>query len=96
MTVSPFNRCEGDYGFQVREPGDDVMVSVLYRDTSGPLLRALFAGERQPLSDARLVRTILSHPFLTLKVTSAIHFEALKLWLKGVPFIGRKNVALQR
>ena len=53
MTVSPFNRCEGDYGFQVREPGDDVMVSVLYRDTSGPLLRALFAGERQPLSDRR-------------------------------------------
>lgn len=96
MTVSPFNRCQGDYRFHLREPGEDVVISILYRDHNGPLLRAMFAGKRQPMSDGTLVRTLFSFPLLTFKVIAAIHFEALKLWLKGVPFIGRKRAALTR
>lgn len=93
MDVSPFNACSGDYSFHIREPGEDIVVSVLHRDSSGPLLRALFTGVRQELSDASLMRTFFAYPFLTLKVTAAIHFEALKLWVKGLPLKRRKKAS---
>jgi DUF1365 family protein len=50
------------------------------------LLPAALGGERRPLTDGALLRACLAVPFLTLKVIAAIHWEALRLFLKGTPF----------
>ena len=50
-----------------------------------PLLTASFAGDRRPLTDASLARLFVTHALLTFKVTAAIHWEALWMWLKGEP-----------
>jgi DUF1365 family protein len=77
------------YDFSVTPPGDfaddhPMAVKIEVRDALGLLMIASFTGTRQPLTDAAIVRTWLRHPLPALKVLAAIHWEALKLWLKGV------------
>ena len=42
------------------------------------------SAERRPLDDKALGAALLALPLMTLKVVAAIHWEALKLWIKGV------------
>ncbi|SEQ57286.1 hypothetical protein SAMN05428969_3547 [Devosia sp. YR412] len=85
LYVSPFNTMEGDYRFSVRPPSETVFLGITLSDAEGGLLTAYFEGERRPLSDATLLKLLLAYPFMTAKVVAGIHWEALLLWLKGVP-----------
>jgi uncharacterized protein len=82
--VSPFNKIEGQYGLKASPPLDRVSVGVSLTTQDGPTLNAYFAGQRVELSDRNLLRVFFAYPLMTLKVVVAIHFEALKLWLKGL------------
>lgn len=82
--VSPFMPMDCVYNFTISPPAQDVSVAILETDPAGPLLTATFAGERSELTDAALLRAVLAHPLMTLKVTVAIHWEAVKLLLKGL------------
>lgn len=91
LYVSPFLEMEMRYRFRGRAPGDRVGLTVGCDDAGGPLLTATLWGRRRPLADAALAWAALSYPLLTLKVVAAIHWEALILWLKGVPVtLGRR------
>ncbi|WP_026379154.1 DUF1365 domain-containing protein [Afifella pfennigii] len=85
LYVSPFIPMECRYRFTVEPPGERVSVRIGEEDEEGPLLVAAFTGARRPLSDAVLARALIAYPLMTLKVIGAIHFEALRLWWKGVP-----------
>jgi uncharacterized protein len=61
-----------------------VMVSVALSTAEGPLLNAVFRGKRKPLSNTQLLRVFFGLPWLSVKVIAAIHWEALKLWRKGL------------
>ncbi|HEX6866101.1 MAG TPA: DUF1365 domain-containing protein [Caulobacteraceae bacterium] len=87
--VSPFMPMELGYRFDVRPPGEDVAVRIDVRDAEGSVLIAGLRAERRALTDAALLRAWLSAPLLSLKVVGAIHWEALKLWLKGVKLESR-------
>ncbi len=83
--VSPFNTLEGAYRFSVRPPTETVFLGITLSDAEGGLLTAYFEGEQRPLTDATLLKLLLAYPFMTAKVVAGIHWEALLLWLKGVP-----------
>jgi uncharacterized protein len=82
--VSPFNKIEGHYSLKASTPLEKVSVGVALTTPDGPTLNAYFAGQRVTLDDANLLRIFFAYPLMTLKVFAAIHFEALKLWLKGL------------
>lgn len=84
--VSPFIDMNQTYRFRVLPPGDAVRVRILESDPQGPLLSASFAGIRREASTGQFLGLSLKIPFLTLKIIAGIHWEALKLWLKGAPF----------
>lgn len=82
--VSPFNAVEGHYTFNFTAPEARIALGVALSVEDKPVLKAYVSGVRRPLSDANLLRSFLSIPLLTLKVTAAIHLHALKLWWKGL------------
>jgi DUF1365 family protein len=72
------------YEFVIQPPSDRIAVTVNVLDRDGLLLGASFAGERQDLTDKRLLSALLRSPLLGLKVVGGIHWEAWKIWRKGV------------
>lgn len=89
MWVSPFNTAQGHYGFHGSLPGESLSLGVSLKDKDGPKLKAWFRARRLALSDATLARLALRFPFMTFKVIAAIHWQALKLWLKGLSYVRR-------
>ena len=87
--VSPFIDLGMRYHFRIQPPGETVKVRILETDDGEPLLSAAFAGEARPLSTSGLAGQLARLPFMTLKVMAGIHWEALKLWLKGAKFYSR-------
>ncbi|MEO3473683.1 DUF1365 family protein [Roseomonas sp. CAU 1739] len=82
--VSPFMEMGLTYNFRVTLPDEALSLGIDVHDATGPLLFAAFAGRRRPLTDARLLAAFLSHPLLAARVLGGIHWEALKLWWKGM------------
>jgi len=82
--VSPFNDAAGRYDFRIMPPAERVRVGVSLSNQGGGILDAHLVGARRPLSDRELARTAWTHPALTWKVIGGIHWEALKLYLKGL------------
>jgi DUF1365 family protein len=91
--VSPFVEMAMRYHFRISPPGDSVKLRILESDRDGPLLAATFNGRRRALNTVELLRSFCGLPLVTLKITAAIHWEALRLWLKGVRLVRRQSAA---
>jgi hypothetical protein len=81
--VSPFYGVEGGYRFRLSPPSDSFDL-VICKHTAGETdFVATLNAERRPLTDAALMRLFFAMPLMTLGVVAAIHWEALRLWIKG-------------
>ena len=96
MHVSPFIGMQARYHFSTALPDDTLRLVIRETQDAQPLLVASFVGDKRPLSDKQLLRAFLTHPLMTVKVLVAIHYEAAKLFLKGVPFIRRPEPSQSR
>jgi uncharacterized protein len=91
--VSPFLEMAMRYHFRISPPAEQVKLRILETDREGPLLAATFSGRRRELTTASLVRAFAALPLMTVKIISAIHWEALRLWLKGARLVPRLPAA---
>jgi DUF1365 family protein len=89
--VSPFIEMTMRYHFRVLPPGERVQLRILETDHEGPLLAATFNGHRRTLGTRELLRVFFGLPLVTMKIMAAIHWEALRLWLKGARLVPRKD-----
>jgi len=95
--VSPFCAVEGQYRFRfmrtTQQVGDQAIERIVaridYDDAQGPLLLTSISGQLQPLSTASAAAAFLRHPLMTLGVIARIHWQALKLFIKRVPFFSK-------
>lgn len=84
--VSPFIGMKQTYKFTIRQPDEKLSLRIKQHDETGPWLIATQSGDRRPLTDRELLRQWLRHPLMTFKVMVAIHWEALRLAIKGARF----------
>jgi DUF1365 family protein len=89
LFVSPFIEVAGGYKFSLRRPAKELYLHIRQFDADGPLLDAWVNGEKAHVSDRNLLVCLLRYPLLTLKVIGGIHWEALKIWLKGIRTVSR-------
>ncbi len=87
--VSPFLEMAMTYHFRIMPPAQTTAITIAAHDRDGPVLLASFCGQRRSLTDASLMKALLLFPLATFKVVAAIHWQALKLFLKGVPLVKR-------
>ena len=92
--VSPFMDLNSTYNFKILQPEKKLSVIIDQRDSEGKLLFASQDGEKIILNTKNLLLSYLKHPLMTLKIISAIHFEALRLWLKRIKFV-KKNINIK-
>ena len=87
LHVSPFFGLDQTYQYAFSQPGEEVWARIHVRDDDGALpLTAVLHGRRRELSNRSLAALLLRYPLQPLQVTALIHFEALRLWRKRVPF----------
>ena len=89
--VSPFCSVEGRYRFRfmrsVHAGVERIVARVDHDDAQGQLLiETSLSGALEPVTAASLRRALLRYPALTLGVVARIHWQALRLWIKRVPF----------
>lgn len=87
--VSPFMAMDMLYEFRIRAPDDALNIVIRGTDADGPIIVAALAATRRDLTDAALLGAFLRTPLLTVKVIIGIHWEALRLWRKGIRFHGK-------
>ena len=84
MYVSPFIEMDQTYSFLIKPPGDKLSIKISQSGKEGKTLIATQNGEAIELSDINLLRCMVTHPLMTLKVIIGIHWEAFRLMLKGI------------
>jgi uncharacterized protein len=94
--VSPFLEGALSYEFRVTPPGDEAVVAMVVKRGRDVALTASFAGKRRAFSDANLLRAWAGNPLMTFTVIAGIHWEALKMWMKGVRYLGRRGQSSNR
>ena len=86
LFVSPFNHMELRYEFRLNEPDERQVLVVRVLDEAGLLLTASYTARRRSLDTPALLGLFVTLPLMTFKVFLGIHWEALRLWLKRVPW----------
>jgi len=88
--VSPFIEMNCNYFFRLLKPGNKISVVIDQYENEDKILYASQDGVRSDFNTKQLVKSYLKHPVMTFKIILAIHFEAFKLWAKGIKFIKKK------
>jgi DUF1365 family protein len=86
LYVSPFIGPDGEYRVSVRDDPNRLVIGIGEREDGEPLLTTSLSLRRRSLTTRNLLRTFAANPLVTQKTIAFIHWHALRLWLRRVPF----------
>ncbi len=81
--VSPFMNMDQCYHFRVTKPSEKLTFRIFQTQDEQPSLSATFSAKAMPITTWNTLKAAVKTPFLTIKVVASIHYEALKIWIKG-------------
>ncbi|UCG56789.1 MAG: DUF1365 domain-containing protein [Phycisphaerales bacterium] len=84
--VSPFIDMNVDYDWRFLEPGDRLQIHMADYVGGNKLFDATLSLRRKPITSGGLAHVLVRYPIMTVQVVAKIHWQALRLWLKGAPF----------
>jgi len=87
MHVSPFMPMDVSYDWRFRPPSESLTVHMENSREGRKLFDATLVLQRQEITPAALARVLIAFPLMTMKIIVAIHWQALRLWLKKVPVV---------
>jgi DUF1365 family protein len=93
--VSPFLDVDGSYEMTLEPPGERLSVQMALRQGGDRVFAASLTGRRRPVTNRSVARMLLRHPLMTARVTSLIHLQGVKLFLRGVNRVPRPPHAPQ-
>jgi DUF1365 family protein len=95
--VSPFSALDLEFDFTLQAPDGKLAVRIDDHAAGSRVLHTALTGIRVPLTNLRLTWFLLKYPLITLKIITLIHWQALRLWLKRVPYFPKAaNASEQR
>lgn len=95
LHVSPFCKVEGHYRFRFGGGEAHPHARIDYHDAEGRLIATSIAGQTAPLTGARLLGAFFRYPLMTFGVIARIHWQALRLWLRHVPWYPKPAPPIQ-
>ena len=85
--VSPFTNLTSSFDFNLKVPGEELQINIDMRNEKGEkFFLSTLSGKRQSLSQLNLLRYFFKMPLIPLQVMALIHWQAFKLWIKGIPY----------
>lgn len=89
--VSPFSSLDVAFDFDLRVPDARLAIQIDDYEHGRRILHSSLVGHARPLTDPNLRSMLLRYPALPLQVMTLIHWHALRLWLKRVPFFRKAD-----
>jgi uncharacterized protein len=95
LHVSPFCQVQGHYRFRFRLGARRDSTSIDYHDADGLLIQTVLSGKPMPMTDRALRNALLRYPLLGIGIIARIHWQALRLWCKRVPYFRKPPAPTQ-
>ena len=92
--VSPFMPMDMDYDWRFRQPGDELTVHMENARKGEKVFDATLVLQRREISAGALARVLATFPLMTVQIVAGIYWQALRLWLKSVPYHEHPDKAL--
>lgn len=87
--VSPFCRTVGKYDFRFDVNAETVNININYSTEEGKTISTSIASKREPFTDKNIFKYFCRYPLMTFRIMVLIHYHALRLWLKKVPYYSK-------